>query len=155
MISRDLVRHLRANFALDWGGIHGAPHWARVHLIGLRLARQTGANPDVVRLFAFLHDARRVHDGRDKDHGARAAALARSLRGRFFDLPDPEFALLVSACAGHSDGRLEGPVTVLTCWDADRLDLGRVGIRPDPKRLCTAAARDPAMIDWAWRRSVL
>jgi uncharacterized protein len=105
VISPELVRHLRANFALDWGGIHGAPHWARVHRIGLRLARQTGANPDVVRLFAFLHDARRVDDGRDKDHGARAAALAHHLRGRFFDLPDSDFALLVNACNGHSEGR--------------------------------------------------
>ena len=29
------------------------------------------------------------------------------------------------------------------------LDLGRVGIMPCPSRLCTEAARDPAMIKWA------
>jgi uncharacterized protein len=43
-------------------------------------------------------------------------------------------------------------VTVLTCWDADRLDLGRVGIRPAPRLLCTSAARDPATIAWAFER---
>jgi uncharacterized protein len=43
---------------------------------------------------------------------------------------------------------------VLTCWDADRLDLGRVGIRPLAERLCTDAARQPAMLQWAYRRSL-
>jgi uncharacterized protein len=43
---------------------------------------------------------------------------------------------------------------VQTCWDADRLDLGRVGKRPDPRRLCTPAARDRDVIEWAYRRSL-
>ena len=47
-----------------------------------------------------------------------------------------------------------GDVTIQTCWDADRLDLSRVGIRPDPKKLCTKAAKDPAMISWAYERSI-
>ena len=29
----------------------------------------------------------------------------------------------------------------MTFYDADRLDLGRVGIIPDPRRLCTDAAK--------------
>jgi hypothetical protein len=32
-------------------------------------------------------------------------------------------------------------VTIQTCWDADRLDLGRVGIRPDPARMGTEAGK--------------
>jgi uncharacterized protein len=54
----------------------------------------------------------------------------------------------------QSDGQMEGDVTVRTCWDADRLDLGRVGIRPDPHYLCTEAARDAEVLAWAYRRSV-
>ena len=42
----------------------------------------------------------------------------------------------------------------MTCWDADRLDLGRVGIRPDPRRLFTAAARSPELLSWAYQRSL-
>ncbi len=42
-----------------------------------------------------------------------------------------------------------GDITVQTCWDADRLDLGRVGITPNPRWLCTACAKDPATILWA------
>jgi uncharacterized protein len=45
-------------------------------------------------------------------------------------------------------------VTVQTCWDADRLDLGRVGKHPHPRYLCTPAARDREVIEWAYRRSV-
>jgi uncharacterized protein len=47
----------------------------------------------------------------------------------------------------------EADVTVQTCWDADRLDLGRIGIKPEPRFLCTAAAQDPALIEWALLRS--
>jgi uncharacterized protein len=154
MVPRELIKAIRAQFQLDWHGIHGAPHWARVQENGLRLAGSTGANIAVVRLFAFLHDSRRANDGTDTLHGTLAAEFARELHGRAFELPDAELELLVAACRGHSDGLLEADVTVQTCWDADRLDLGRVGIRPDPARLCAAAARDSALIAWAFKRSL-
>ncbi|MCC6781322.1 MAG: hypothetical protein IT457_00655 [Planctomycetes bacterium] len=139
---------------MDWRGIHGAPHWARVRANGLRLCERTGANPRVVELFAFLHDVCRVDDGTDPDHGRRAAELAIALAGHAFVLDDAELDDLTLACEAHSEGRQSASLTVLCCWDADRLDLGRVGVRPDPRRLCTAAARDPGLLDWAYRRSV-
>jgi uncharacterized protein len=61
--------------------------------------------------------------------------------------------LLGLACAKHSDGWTNADVTVQTCWDADRLDLGRVGVRPRPQYLCTDAAKNPSMIEWAYARS--
>ncbi len=148
------IEVLRAQFELDWHGIHGAPRWDRVRLNGLELARETGANTRVIESFAFLHDSRRLNDGTDPEHGHRAAIFALELRQAHLSLDDDEFSLLQAACCGHSDGMLEADITVMTCWDADRLDLGRVGIRPDPNRLCTAAARDPAMIEWAYERSL-
>lgn len=154
MIGEELVRILRAQFALEWEGIHGAPHWARVRINGLRLAEATGANARVVELFAFLHDSRRENDGWDPGHGMRAARLARKLAGIAFELEAQELALLEAACRDHSEGGTEGDITVLTCWDADRLDLGRVGVRPEPRRLCTDAARDPKTIEWAYQRSL-
>jgi uncharacterized protein len=54
----------------------------------------------------------------------------------------------------YSDGLTEADVTVQTCWDSDRLDLGRVGIVPRPERLCTVQARDPVLFERAYRRSV-
>jgi uncharacterized protein len=62
--------------------------------------------------------------------------------------------LLDAAIRYHADGLREGDVTVQTCWDADRLDLGRVGIRPNPSKLCTDAARRPDVLGEAYRRSL-
>lgn len=154
LITPELIDVLRKQFLLDWDGIHGAPHWARVRDNGLRLAKLTGANPRVIEYFAFLHDTRRENDDHDPEHGYRAAEFAASLRKRYLRLDDDEFRLLQLACEGHSEGHTRGDITLLTCWDADRLDLGRVGIRPDPERLCTPAARDPAILDAAWERSL-
>ncbi|NPU96328.1 MAG: hypothetical protein HPY51_03825 [Candidatus Omnitrophica bacterium] len=120
----------------------------------MRLAAQTGARPRVVELFAWLHDSRRLNDGEDPGHGPRAARFARSLAGTAFELDAPDLELLVEACRCHSQGLMEGDITLLTCWDADRLDLGRVGIRPRPDLLCTKAARDPETREWAFRRSL-
>jgi hypothetical protein len=50
--------------------------------------------------------------------------------------------MLAYACRHHSGGMIDADITVQACWDADRLDLGRVGIIPDPARLCTGAARE-------------
>ena len=46
-------------------------------------------------------------------------------------------------------------MTIETCWDADRLDLGRVGITPHPSHLCTEAAKRPETIKWADDRASL
>ena len=40
-------------------------------------------------------------------------------------------------------------MTIQTCWDDDRLDLGRVGVTLHPNRLCTEAAKRPETIKWA------
>lgn len=154
MDTKELLTQIRLQFRLDWQGIHGAPHWGRVLDNGLRLSERTGARADVVTLFAFIHDSRRQHDGTDSDHGYLAADFALELRGRCFEIDDMGMELLTEACRGHSDGLTEADVTIQTCWDADRLDLGRVGTRPAPRRLCTPSARDPAVIEWAYRRSI-
>lgn len=86
LITQDLVQVIRDQFVLDWDGIHGAGHWARVRANGLRLAEMTGANTRVVEYFAFLHDSRRKNDGRDPRHGSRAVEFANTLRTRFVQL---------------------------------------------------------------------
>lgn len=155
MISKALFDLICQEFAMDYQrSIHGLAHWQRVHENGLRLTKLTGANPAVVELFAFLHDVRRCNDSLDPGHGQRAADFIHTLRGSLLVLPNDDFELLVFACAHHTDGLTQADVTVQTCWDADRLDLGRVGIKPLGKRLCTPAAQDPELIEWAYRRSL-
>ena len=153
MISDALLKLVRRTFALPLRGIHGEAHWQRVHENGQRLAQQTGADARIVELFAYLHDSRRLDDGWDRDHGQRAAEFVRSLNDELLALSEDGLESLIYACTYHSDGLMEASVTVQTCWDADRLDLGRIGVRPDPCHLCTPAAQDPATIDWAWARS--
>ncbi len=153
LISTELLHLIRDGFALRLDGIHGEAHWIRVHENGLRLAEQTGADVEIVEFFAYLHDSQRQNDGWDRKHGLRAARFVERLPGSLLALSDGKLELLVHAIAHHSDGLTEGHITVQTCWDADRLDLGRIGIRPRTDRLCTAAAKDPAMIAWALERS--
>jgi uncharacterized protein len=137
------------DYVLPLNGDHGVVHWARVLENGLRLAEETGASVEVVQLFAVLHDSRRQNEVTDPEHGPRAAEFAVELRGRVFDLQDHEFRLLHRACHGHTHERTHPDVTIQTCWDSDRLDLGRVGITPHASRLCTEFAKRPETIKWA------
>ena len=146
-----LISYLRQHFTLDWDGIHGARHWARVLRLGRYLAAEHGADQEVVTLFALLHDSCREDDDGDPYHGPRAAKLVREMNGVLYRVSDGQVDLLAIACEGHSKGGLSNDVTVQVCWDADRLDLGRVGVRPDPRRLLTTVAADPAHIEFAWR----
>ncbi len=148
-----LVHQILEDYALPWHGTHGVSHWARVLENGLRLAKTTGANVDVVQLFAVFHDARRINEVVDFGHGQRGAELAAELRGDLFELSDADFELLYEACAHHPDGLTEADITVQTCWDSDRLDLRRVGMVPAPKKLCTPAAKTWEIIRWAHGRA--
>jgi uncharacterized protein len=148
-----IMRAILAGYTLPVRGDHGVVHWARVMENGLRVAADTGADAEVVMLFALFHDARRVNEHRDDGHGQRGGDLARSLRGTLVHLNEARFELLYEACRWHTDGLTAGDPTLLACWDADRLDLGRVGIVPQPHRLCTDAAR--ALRHWAHGRAVL
>jgi uncharacterized protein len=153
MISPSLVQAILRQYHLPLTGIHGPVHWARVLENGLRLAEKTGANQSVVELFAVFHDACRLNEDWDPLHGSRGADLAESYRGKIFDLDDRDLIALKVACRLHTQGMTEADVTVQTCWDADRLDLGRIGVRPNPEYLCTAVAKSQAMIEWAHDRA--
>ena len=135
-----VVREFRG----DLGAAHGPAHWRRVERNGLLLASRSGAVIDVVRLFAVFHDSRRERDGWDNAHGARGAEYAATLRGVLFELSDAHFELLQYACKWHTDGRLSEEPTVGTCWDADRLDLGRVGTQLIPRYMSTEFGREIA-----------
>lgn len=152
----DVVAIMRAildGYVLPIWGDHGVVHWARVLENGLQVADETGADREVVTLFALFHDSRRVNEYRDDGHGLRGGELARSLRGKLVHLDDERFELLFEACRLHSDGLGDGDPTLMACWDADRLDIGRVGITPRQHRLCTDAAR--GMLEWAHDRAVV
>ena len=150
---RIIVHAILEEYELPREGTHGVSHWARVLENGLRLAAETGANVEIIKLFAVFHDSRRVNESLDPDHGRRGADFAAEIQGRLFDLVPSDFKLLYRACAGHTHERTHPNITIQTCWDADRLDLGRVGIRPHPSRLCTEPAKRQDTIQRADRRA--
>ena len=126
-----------SNEGWSLGVCHGLSHWERVECNGLLLATDE-VNRAVVRLFAYLHDKWRVDDWEDLEHGKRAAENLPALRGTLLEcLTDKEFELLRKACELHTVCHSTGNPTIDACFDADRLDLMRVGIMPDPERMAT------------------
>jgi uncharacterized protein len=127
-------------FRCGLGSIHGIEHWRRVEKNGLAIASETpGANVEVVRLFAVLHDSQRLYDHEDPLHGERAAAYAERLRGGLVHLDDHWSKILYHALRLHAKGLTSPDPTVGACWDADRLDLTRLDIDPDPSLMSTEA----------------
>lgn len=120
---------------------HGEQHWKAVAWAGLQLAPLVpGCDAELVLLFALFHDSRRFNEFDDPEHGLRGGQLARELCGSAFSIERTRLDLLVDACTRHDRGERTSDSTTAVCWDADRLNLWRVGIEPDPMRLCTAEA---------------
>lgn len=153
IITVELLSEIKNHYRLDWFGTHGVIHWSRVHQNGMRLADQDGVNRKVVQLFSIFHDSQRRNENWDENHGGRGAQLALRLR-HLCPVTADEFALLVAACSLHTSCHDHGNITIQACFDADRLDLGRVGNIPDPRYLCTPMAKTPDMLDWAYAQSL-
>lgn len=124
---------------------HGEHHWRCVATNGLDLAAEVGGDPLLVVLFAIFHDSMRFSDNRDDGHGRRGGFLACCLNNELLGLADDRLDLLDLACRGHTDGRTSDDPTIGACWDADRLDLCRLGRAIDPAVMSTAPGRTPAV----------
>ena len=146
-----LIALIKSEFKLDWGGIHGANHWARVLHHGKTIGELRQADLLVVELFGFLHDSCRLNDGKDPQHGQRAADFAHGIHGDFYQLTPKQLDALCYAMQHHSGGEVSTDATIQTCWDSDRLDLGRVGIIPSPKFISAEGAE---FIDYAFDLSL-
>ena len=136
-----LLKAILAQFRIKQHGAHGPSHWARVRKHGLTVGGAVCADLLVVELFAFLHDSQRENEYSDPGHGGRAAAYSQGLNGSYFSLAPEQMEKLCIATTGHSDGQIHEDPTIQTCWDADRLDLGRVGTKPRAKYLSAEGAK--------------
>jgi uncharacterized protein len=144
--------------------LHGPPHWARVHRFGLALAERVDLPAEgrvCVELFAWLHDLAREDDGPGAQHAIDGAvqidAVLPAIAGA---LSPAQIETVRAAIRYHSDGMVAGGAwdagafegidwprdllvaTVGCCWDADRLDLPRVGIAPNDRYMSIAAWRE-------------
>ena len=123
---------------------HGLWHWEKVEKNALILAAKTpGADKIVAQLFAILHDSQRENEDFDPEHGHRAAEFAKKLydEGKL-KITSKQCDILRAACGLHNQGKITDIPTIGVCWDADRLDLTRVGIIPDKELFSTQAAKD-------------
>lgn len=119
--------------------LHGLQHFKRVEANGLMLCEEYPQVPQkLVIWFAYLHDFKRTGDGEDKGHGERSARYVDQIRNTYLsDLSDSEIETLKKACALHNKGIKTGDLAIDVCFDADRLDLGRVGNTPNPALMCS------------------
>ena len=120
--------------------IHGPDHWARVERNAIYIGKQIGADLDVIKLFALFHDCKRRNDGIDPGHGRRGAEFAKRFRTVLIDISDDQFNCFYNACKLHTRQIHTKDITMGACWDADRLDLGRIGMQPSSKFMNTTIA---------------
>ena len=139
--NEDGIEKLRAFTSARWpnelGQSHGVEHWDRVAKFGQMLYVK-GADMNVIQAFAYLHDSERIDNDDDFDHGPRAAKLVDMIRHSHLSfLNDEQIAKLKRACQLHTVELRTGDMTIDICFDADRMDLLRVGITPLPDRMAT------------------
>ncbi|HSJ56114.1 MAG TPA: HD domain-containing protein [Anaerolineae bacterium] len=106
--------------------VHDFDHVLRVLALAERLARAEGADLEIVRTAALLHDAARGKSGHD--HAEAGAEIARHL---LIDQPAGKVEAVAHAIAAHRFRGGPEPATVeaRVLHDADKLDaIGAVGI---------------------------
>lgn len=135
------IERIRNFCAEQWpkrlGKSHGVDHWDRVAKFG-ELLYQEGADIDVIMAFAYLHDSQRENNNEDYEHGPKAAKFIDTIRVSLLSaLNDEQIAKLKRACELHTIQDRTGDITIDICFDADRMDLLRVGIKPLPDRMAS------------------
>lgn len=121
--------------------VHGLNHWQNVWHNALFLSEKEGVDALVPQLFAVTHDFQRLTDSVDPQHGPRAARLIQNNKALQQALTAQQLKDLVYACQTHTGGKRAPNIVVGICWDADRLDITRVGIRLDAQYLTTQTAK--------------
>lgn len=145
-VSPTVIEQVLAQYRCDLGGYHGAAHWDRVLYNALTLFVRTEDKYKIhfntLPYFALFHDSQRFDEGHDLSHGMRAATyIEKNFSATRLGLSRFEYKRLIDACFGHTTERISRDPTIAICWDADRLDLGRVGVIPDPSYFSTEEAK--------------
>lgn len=155
----DVQRRVLQDFKLDLMGDHGLPHWTRVYRNGLLIAGvDSKVDLEIVTMFSLLHDSMRENEYDDIEHGIRGARYTQQLfdNGVFDYVEGERLTILRAAISGHPLGNVQrredwSSRTIQACWDADRLDLGRVGTKPSLDYLGSRyVLNNPEVIELHW-----
>jgi hypothetical protein len=138
-----ILHELMEQFRLYGRTAHGKDHWNKVDRNAVELCRLVPeADLLVARWFAIFHDSCRQDEGSDPKHGHRAATLLTTkYKNGMLGLTEEQFTKLEFACRHHNGSKPVTDPTIGICFDADRLDIIRVGVVPNPKLLSTEAAK--------------
>lgn len=140
----ELKMFIRLNYFFDVKLHGGFTHQKRVEENILILSEYMGISEEEITPFldfAYWHDTIRLNYGYDPEHGKRAAETLRKNRDHFNlqNISDEDVDRLCFACEHHTNMHKSGDLLVDICFDADRLDLSRVGVQPDPQFMATEA----------------
>ncbi len=109
--------------------VHDFDHVLRVLALAERIGRAEGADLEIVRAAALLHDVEREQaEAAGLDHAAHAAGRAREILS---EQPEEKVAAVAHAIAAHRFRAGPAPETLeaQTLFDADKLDaIGAVGV---------------------------
>jgi len=105
--------------------LHGISHLRQVSLLAGKIASASGADVESAMVAGFLHDAGRTDDFGGNQHALDSAILARPLLIRLY--PHIDADLVCYAIARHADGMTTDDPLIGSLWDADRLELKRIG----------------------------
>jgi uncharacterized protein len=135
-----------SSYGTSWhSALHGETHSMRVAMNGLALAKRDAKIDGLTVLaFAILHDFMRFGDGTDLNHGERAAQWIDRLASQLSFLGANRLVELRLAVHAHAWGETTELPTIGACWDADRLDLWRCEMVPDPSLMSTRVGKDAA-----------
>ena len=141
-----LLNIVSKEFKLDIDGLHGIKHWESVYKNTKLLASYYNVNSDVFELFALLHDSKREDEDKDILHGKRAALFVKELiKLKVINLNHEDKNRLIFACSNHTKtnkkAKLFNDLVVQICFDADRLDIERVGLIPQEEYFSTSYAK--------------
>ena len=113
--------------------VHGFDHIQRVYIMAERLALAEGADIEIVRAAALLHDVQGSHPGEDErgDHHQQSAEIAAEML-RAEGWAEERIAAVQHCIRAHRyRDRREPPATLeaKVLFDADKLDvLGAIGV---------------------------
>jgi len=143
----ELLNIIKKDFKLDLYGDHGIYHWQRVFLNTQKLAKYYNVTSEIFELFSILHDSKRENEYQDINHGKRASEFVKELIERkYIKLDTIDEQRLIYACVNHTKpdmtNLLYNDIIVQICFDADKMDIERVGIIPDKKYFLTQYAKE-------------
>lgn len=111
----------QVSFQREFSIIHGMDHCERVLRFALMIAEAKGlsqAQKDTLATAAVFHDSRRMSDGRDRNHGRRAAEYYR----KFCERADMEFDPVCYEIIAWHDRHDEDGVFAVDFACSDRAD---------------------------------